>query len=89
MSYDLARDYAGIYATQDELAASEQQAARDAVISLGTFLNDPDDAPPPTPEQAEAIIQRIETLQGQLLLVDNFMQSLSRQYTKFLSAHPD
>jgi hypothetical protein len=88
MPYDLAKEYSTIYDTQEELAASEQQAAQAAVISLGFFINSKDTDPDPTPEQAEAIKDRIEALQGQLLLVDNFMQSLSRQYKQFLAAHP-
>jgi hypothetical protein len=89
MPYDLAKEYASIYGTQEELTASEQQAAQDAVINLGFFINAKDSDPDPTPEQAEAMKERIEALQGQLLLVDNFMQSLSRQYKQFLAAHPD
>jgi hypothetical protein len=88
MPYDLAREYASIYNTQDELADSERQAARDAVISMGWIINAKDGDPDPTPAQAEALLERIEALQGQLLLVDNFMQNLSLQYQNFLSAHP-
>jgi hypothetical protein len=89
MPYDLAKDYAGIYAQQDLLTASEQQAARDAVVSSGPFINDPDNGPPPSREEAEMRIQKIEALQGQLLLVDSFMQGLSAEYKQFLTAHPN
>jgi hypothetical protein len=88
MPYDLAKEYASIYDTQQELADSERQAAQDAVISIGWIINAKDSDPDPTPQQAEALLERIEALQGQLLLVDNFMQSLSRQYQQFLAAHP-
>ena len=88
MPYELAKGYASIYSTQDLLTASEEQAARDAVVSLGPFLNTSDSEPDPTPEQAEAMKQKIETLQGQLLLVDNFMLSLQGQYKRFLDSHP-
>ena len=89
MPYDLAKDYAGIYAEQDLLTASEQQAARDTAVMIGPFLNAPDNAPPPSREEAETIIQKIEVLQGQLLIVDSFMQTLSAQYKQFLAAHPN
>jgi vacuolar-type H+-ATPase subunit I/STV1 len=89
MPYDMAKEYASIYVTQDELLASEQQAARDATVSLGPFLDMKDSDPDPTPEQAQAIKQNIETLQGQLLLVDSILQSLDQQYKKFLTAHPN
>ena len=87
--YDLAQQYAGIYKDQDLLAASEQQSARDAVVSIGPFINEPDNGPPPSRDEARSIIQNIEVLQGQLLMVDAFMQSLSTDYKQFLAAHPD
>lgn len=89
MPYDLAQEYSNIYATQDSLAASEQQAARDAIIALGPFLNAQDSEGDPTPEQAEAVKEKIEVLQGQILLVSSFMQNLDGEYKKFLAAHPD
>ncbi len=88
MPYDLAKEYAGIYATQDELTASERQAARDAMVSLGPFLDTSDSSPDPTPQQAETIKENIDTLQGQLLLVDALMKSLDAEYKQFLAAHP-
>jgi hypothetical protein len=89
MPYDLAKQYASIYATQDELALSEQQAARDAIVSLGPFLDSKSGDPDPTPQEAQSTIEKIQTLQGQLLLVDSFMKGLDGQYKQFLSAHPD
>jgi hypothetical protein len=89
MPYDLAKGYAGIYAQQESLTASEQQAARDAVVSLGYFMDSKDSDPDPTPQQAETIIEKIQTLQGQLVLVDSFMQGLDAQYKQFLAAHPN
>jgi hypothetical protein len=89
MPYDLAKDYAGIYTAQDLLTATEQQAARDAVLSIGSFINAPDNGPPPSHEEAEATIQKIEALQGQLMLVDSAMKGLSAQYKQFLTTHPD
>jgi len=89
MPYDLAQEYSNIYGTQDLLAASEQQAARDAIIALGPFLNAQDSDGDPTPEQAEAVKEKIEVLQGQILLVSSFMQNLDGEYKKFLAAHPD
>jgi hypothetical protein len=86
--YDLAEEYSSIYATQDALTTSERQAARDAIVSLGPFLDGDDSDPDLTPEQADAAIQKIEVLQGQLLLVDSFMKGLDEQYKQFLKAHP-
>jgi hypothetical protein len=87
MPYELAKTYASIYATQDALTIAEKQAARDAVISLGPFLNDEKGDPDPTPEQAAAIIEKIEIFQGQLLLVDSLMKGLDEEYKQFLAAH--
>jgi len=88
MPYDLAKTYASIYATQDDLTVAEKQAARDAVLSLGPFINDEKGDPDPTPEQAAAIIEKIEVFQGQLLLVDSLMKGLDGEYKQFLAAHP-
>ena len=88
MSYAEAQDYADIYITQDELFTTEQQAARDAVSSLGPLVNEAKGDPDMTPEQADAMKQKIEVLQGQLLLVDALMTSLDQEYKKFLTAHP-
>ena len=35
------------------------------------------------------MIQKIEVLQGQLMLVDSIMRTLSSNYKVFLAAHPD
>lgn len=86
MTYEQARAYASIYATQELLADSEHQAARDAIISLAPFLNTQDSDADPSPEQADAIKQKIEVLQGQLLLVNSLMRSLDGEYKAFLKA---
>jgi len=88
MSYAQAEEYSDIYSTQTELYNAEQQAARDAIISLAPFVNTSDTDPDPTEGQANDIKQKIEVLQGQLTLVDSFMNSLDRAYKKFLAAHP-
>jgi hypothetical protein len=89
MPYDRAEEYSDIYAIQDELQSAEQQAARDAIISLGAFLNSDDNDPDPTEGQASTMKDKIEVLQGQLLLVDSFMKGLDGSYRKFLAAHPE
>lgn len=88
MPYSSAQDYSDIYGTQEELYASEQQAARDAIISLAPFIDTSQaDPPDPTPEEALQIEQQIQILQGQLLLVDSLMSSLDQQYKTYLAAH--
>ena len=89
MPYDLAQDYSSIYMQQDLVTSAQQQAARDSVLAIGPFLNQPNDAPPPSREEAQSIIEKIEVLQGQLLLVDSFMQGLSEGYKQYLAAHPN
>jgi hypothetical protein len=89
MPYSRTQEYADIYSTQDGLAAAEQQAARDAIISLGPFLNFGSGDSDPTPTEAKSIEDKIEVLQGQLLLVDSLMKNLDDLYKKFLSAHPE
>jgi hypothetical protein len=88
MPYSQAEEYSNIYSLQNELYTAEQQAARDAIISLAPFLNSSDTDPDPTEGQANDVKQKIEILQGQLTLVDSFMNGLDREYKKFLAAHP-
>lgn len=88
MPYDRAEEYANIYTTQTELYTAEQQSARDAIISLAPFMNMDDKGPDLSEAQANDMKQKIEILQGQLTLVESFMNSLDREYKKFLAAHP-
>lgn len=89
MPYGDAHEYADIYNTQEELAASEAQAARDTIVSIAPFMNISDNDPDPTKEQAAVMIDKIQLQQAQLTLVDNFMQSLDKAYQKYLAAHPE
>jgi hypothetical protein len=89
MSYAQAQEYADIYGTQDELAQTEREAARDTIVSLAPFMNSNDSDPDPTRAEAQDIKGKIQILQGQLLLVDSLMQSLDKDYKKFLAAHPE
>jgi hypothetical protein len=41
-----------------------------------------------SPDAVRDMRQKIEVLQGQLLLVDTFMKGLDEGYKKFLAAHP-
>jgi hypothetical protein len=88
MSYPEAQEYSDIYETQSALEAAEQQAARDAIISIGPLANT-SDGPDPTGGHADEGKQKIQILQGQLLLVDSMLKSLDSEYKKFLSAHPN
>jgi hypothetical protein len=88
MPYASAQEYSDIYYTQDEIQTAESQATRDAILSLAPFINMHDNDPDPTPQQADAIKQKIEILQGQLGLLDSLVTSLDQSYKKFLAAHP-
>jgi hypothetical protein len=87
--YELAQEYGDIYTTQDELEVAERQAARDLIISVGPFINSAKGDPDPTGGQAESVKQKVEVLQGQLILVNSLSDTLAGQYKKFLAAHPD
>lgn len=89
LPYDLAKDYSGIYTQQEILTASEQQAGRDSMIAIGNFINEPDNAAPPSKEEAMDTVQKLQILQGQLILVDSYMTALDAQYKQFLAAHPN
>ncbi len=88
MPYDTAKEYSDIYGTQDAVYVAEEQAARDAILSLAPFINTSDSDKDPDAVEATSIKQKIEILQGQLVLVESLMTSLGKQYQKFLEAHP-
>jgi hypothetical protein len=90
MPYERAQEYSNIYSTQENLFNAEEVAGRDAIISLAPFMNmSNDDHSNWTVAEADAMKQKIEVLQGQLLLVDSLMKALDEEYKKFLSAHPE
>jgi hypothetical protein len=88
MPYDMAKQYSNLYSTQDAIYIAEQQAARDAILSLAPFTDTDESGPDPTPAEATDIKQKINILQGQLFLVEAIMTSLDKHYKEFLSAHP-
>lgn len=91
MPYTRAQEYSAIYGLQDDLDSAQKQAARDAVVSIGSIVSVLADGPgdiPPTQQQLQSGRQLIEVLQGQLRLVDSELTALNTQYKKFLDAHP-
>ncbi len=88
MSYDRAQEYSDLYESQASLKESEQQAARDAIVALAPFFGGGKDGPDFSKENVKGMEEKIEVLQGQLLLVDTFMKGLDEGYKKFLGAHP-
>ena len=87
MPYAEAEEYASIYDLQDQLDMAQKQAARDAILSLGPFVNMPK-GEKPNPAEAASVMEHIEVLQGQLLLVDSLVKGLDGEYKKFLASHP-
>jgi hypothetical protein len=85
MPYDMAQEYSDIYAEQRDLETAELQAVRDTTMSLGPFLNVAENDPNPTREEAMLMKRQIEVLQGQLLLVDSYLQDMDRHYKNFLA----
>lgn len=88
MPYEEAKDYSNIYEAQAQLQAVESQAARDAAVALGPFLNGDKGDSDPTQGEAQTIREKIEVLQGQLLVVDSFMKGLNDSYERYLKSHP-
>ncbi len=89
MPYDRAQQYAGIYNLQDELDLAQKQGARDAILSVGSFLNADVTELAAATAQNQRRKEQIEVLQGQLLLVDSLVTGLDAEYKKFLAAHPE
>jgi hypothetical protein len=88
MPYAIAQDYAGIYYLQDELAQAEQQGVRDTVLGASMFGNPEFADPAMIVEKNKKRIERIEAIQGQLVLVQSLVQGLDSNYKKFLNDHP-
>jgi hypothetical protein len=89
MPYALAQQYSEIYSVQSEIDAIQNQAARDAIVSMAPFENSVTGDPDLKPEQAEAIKDRIEVLQAQLGLLSSIVTALDAEYRKFLAVHPE
>jgi hypothetical protein len=89
MPYSRAQEYAGIYDLQDELNAAQKQGVRDAILGIGLFLNAELTDPAAATAQNQTRKQRIEVVQGQLLLVESLVTGLDAEYKKFLAAHPE
>jgi hypothetical protein len=88
MPYARAQEYAGIYGLQDELDAAQKQGVRDAILGIGLFLNADATDPAAAKAQNQTRRERIEVVQGQLLLVESLVTGLDAEYKKFLASHP-
>ena len=90
MPYDDSQLYASIYSQQELVTQSQQQAARDTVMAIAPFMDDPDEKDaPPSPQEATDVKQKVEILQAQYIIVESMMQALAAEYKKFLAAHPN
>jgi hypothetical protein len=87
MPYAVAREYSDIYSEQGEIDAQSSQAVRDLIVALGPLLNEKSGDPPLNAEDAKLMKQHIETLQGQLFLIDSLLQSMDKSYKSFLQTH--
>jgi hypothetical protein len=88
MSYTVARQYSDIYSEQSEIDAQTQLAVRDLSVAVGPLLNAKSGDPLPSAEDAKLMKQHIETLQGQLYLLDSLLHTMDKAYKKFLDSHP-
>ncbi len=87
MSYSKAKDYAEIYSAQESIETAEDQTVRDVVFAVAPMMNLQNKDEEPTHEDAVAMKQHMEVLQGQLLVVDAMVTSLDGIYKKFLTTH--
>jgi hypothetical protein len=90
MAYERAQEYSDIYEGQAELKESEQLATRDSVAAMAALMTGIDEKAGPdfSPEHVKVMEEKMEMLQGQLLLVDSYIKILDAEYKKFLAAHP-
>ncbi len=84
MPYAQAQQFADIYDTQEQLSAAERQAARDAILAIGSFSTADDNDPDPFAGAAGEIRDKVEVLSGQLLLIDSLYAALDRHYQQYL-----
>ena len=89
MPYEQAHAYSVIYAQQNEVYSAEEQAIRDTVVSVAPFLGSKTGDQNPGAEEAVRIKDRIEILQGQLILLEDHIRHLDTDYKNFLAAHPE
>jgi hypothetical protein len=89
MSYGQAREYSDIYAFQASIESQVAQTLRQMTISLGPFVGLDDDDPGPNAEESKIIKRNIETLLGQLYLLDEFHKTMGAMYKQFLEQHTD
>jgi hypothetical protein len=89
MPYALAQEYAGLYYLQDQVDRAEQQGVRDTVLSASMFSNPEYTDRALIVEKNKKRIESIETVQGQLFLVQSLVKGLDEEYKKFLNAHPE
>ncbi len=87
MPYATAEEYSSIYNQQEEVDVAQQQALRDATLSLAPFVG-AEKGDHPTVEEAKVIVDRIQVLQGQLFVLSSIVGGLDGQYKEFLKAHP-
>jgi hypothetical protein len=80
--YDEAEEFSDIYTSQTDLKTAQEQAARDSVMAIGLFTDG--SIGDPTPAQAALVTDRINTLQGQLILVSSMLDALHAEYQRFL-----
>jgi hypothetical protein len=88
MPYELAQQYSDIYSMQSDLDAIVRLAIQQMTICIGPFIGVKESDPGPTPEEAKLIKRNIETLQGQLYLLDQQDQTMEQMFKGFLEAHP-
>jgi hypothetical protein len=89
MPYTDAQKYSNIYNQQNEIDVAEHEAVRDTVVAVAPFLNLKPDDPNPRGEEAAAIKNHFEILQGQLMYIEALIVVLDDYYKKFLTAHPE
>ncbi len=87
MSYADAKEYAEIYMLQEAVDKAQEAAARDAILSIAGAMNGGENFDL-SHDDAVLMKQRIEVLQGQLVLVNSLVGALDGTYKKFLAAHP-
>ena len=89
MPYARVEEYAAIYDLQEELDTVQKQAARDAALSIGRFMNADSTEPAARIAEDQQEIRRIQVVQGQLYFYESLIKGLDGYYKKFLAAHPE
>lgn len=87
MPYAEAQQYADIYDTQEALNQEERESARDAIQAIALLSQESNGANDPFAGRAGEARDKLQLLEGDLLLAKSIYKHLDRMYQQYLDGH--